>query len=447
MPTRRRFLLSAAAAPSLSLLAQRPQSAASAAGPTTTGEEALPAPLLGLADRRKEIVPITVEERNARLERARELMKANRIEAIAITTGSSLLYYTGARWGQSERLFAYVIPRTGAPFLVAPSFERDRVAELMPGFPAGETARSYFWQENEDPYALVRKGLAECSVRTGTVGIEEHTQFAFSHGIAKACPGLTIASATPVTAGCRAIKSAAELACLRLANEITLSVYRAVYLSCGPGDTNHRFVELVNRGYERCGVQGEASCNVGTNSGVPHGSRQPQVIREHEVVLIDDGCTVEGYTSDISRSFVYGTATDLQRSVFDVVHKAQAAALAAAKPGVEMQAVDAAARKVIVDAGYGPGFEYFTHRVGHGIGLDMHEWPYLVPGNTQKLAAGMVFSDEPGVYMRGKFGIRLEDDMHITEDGAKLFTPQSPSLRAPFAIPEFPGAAAARPGR
>ena len=228
------------------------------------------------------------------------------------------------------------------------------------------------------------------------------------------------------------IKTPAELALLQLANDITLSVYRAVYQACGPGDTNRRVVDLIDKAYARCGVRGEASLNVGKFSAVPHGSAQPQVIREGDIVMVDDGCTCDGYTSDITRSWVYGKPSDEQKKVFDIVHRAQSAALAAARPGAEAQSVDAAARKVIVDAGFGPTYKYFTHRVGHGIGLDMHEWPYLVQGNTTVLKPNMVFSDEPGIYQRGKFGVRLEDDMHITESGAELFTPQSESLEEPF---------------
>lgn len=403
------------------------------------GDEGLPAPILALTDRRAQIVPITVNERNARLDRARDLMTANKLDAIVITTGASLTYYTGAHWGQSERLFAYVLPRAAAAFLICPSFERDRAVELLNNFPERESTLSYFWQENEDPFDLLRRALLESAVKTGTLGIEEHTQFEFSNAIAKACPALAIASATPVTAGCRMIKSAAELALLRLANEITLSVYRAVYQSCGPGDTNRRFIQLIDAAYARCGVRGEASLNVGQYSAVPHGSSQTQVIREGDIVMVDDGCTCDGYTSDITRSWVYGKPTDEQKKVFEIVKRAQSAALAAARPGVEAQSVDAAARKVIVDAGFGPGYEYFTHRLGHGIGLDMHEWPYLVQGNTTKLQAGMVFSDEPGVYQRDKFGVRLEDDMHITESGAELFTPQSLSPEEPFGAAPSPG--------
>lgn len=441
MLSRRRFLLTAAAtAPALGMPAHlKAQHKAGPVGPVATtpagGNGSLPAPILELTDRTGEIKPITTDERNARVDRARELMKEFGLDAILMTTGASLFYFTGAHWYQSERLFAYVIPQAAAPFIICPALERDHLAELLAHFPERETTLTYLWQENEDPFITLRRALGEENLTTGTLGIEEHTQFAFSNAIAKACPALKIVSATPVTAGCRSIKSAAEIALLRLANQITFSVYRAVYASCGPGDTNQKVADLIERAYARCGVKGDATCNVGPNSAVPHGSSKPQTIHAGEMVMLDDGCTVDGYTSDITRSFVYGTPTDEQRKVFDVVRNAQSAALAAARPGAEMQSVDAAARKVITDAGYGHGYDVFFHRLGHGIGLDMHEWPYLVGGNTQKLMPGMVFSDEPGIYLQGKFGIRLEDDMVITDQGPQLFTPQSPSLDNPFNMP------------
>lgn len=435
MVSRRRFLLTAAAAaPTLAAQAQKKPDAAPASPPAA--DATLPAPILALKDRRHEIVPVTKDERESRLDLARELMKQYGMNAVLITTGASLQYYTGARWGQSERLFAYIIPQSAAPFIICPYLERDHLAEVLLSFPERETTISYLWHEDEDPYLMLRRALAESSIATGTLGLEEHTQFAFVNSIAAACPALKIVSATSVTAGCRSLKSPAELALLRLANNITFDVYRAAYLSCGPGDTNHHFSEMIAKAYERCGVRGDASCNVGPNSAVPHGSAKPQTIREHEMVLIDDGCSVEGYMSDMSRSFVYGKPTDEQQHVFEIVHSAQSAALAAAHPGVEMQAVDYAARKVIVEAGYGPSYDFFTHRVGHGIGMDMHEWPYLVGGNKQKLMPSMVFSDEPGIYLHEKFGVRLEDCMYITDTGAELFTTQSPSLQDPFAIPE-----------
>ena len=432
MLSRRRFILTAAAvAPALPLRSQRPQ-IAPAPTPQQTDAAPLPAPILALRDRRPDIRPITPAERGDRHDRARELMGEYGIDAILLTTGASLFYFTGARWTQSERLFAYVLPRAAAPFLMCPALERDHLAELLPHFPETETTLTYQWNENEDPFTLLRRGFAEINITTGTVGLDDAVSFAFANAIARASPALKLTSARPVIAGCRSIKSPAEIACLRLANQITFDVYRAVFLSCHPGDTAARVSDLVAQAYTRCGVHGEGSCNIGPATASPHGSALPQTIHEHEIVAVDDGCTVEGYTSDITRSWVYGSPTDQQRKIFDAVHQAQSAALAAARPGVEMQSVDAAARKAITDAGFGPDYDFFLHRVGHGVGLDMHEPPFLVGGNHAQLKPGMTFSDEPGVYLHAKFGIRLEDCMVITDTAADLFTPQSASLENPF---------------
>ena len=433
MIDRRRFLLTSAAAaaatPALTLAAQSHQT------------DNLPPAIAALTNRRNEAVPITLAEREQRLDRARVLMHQSHIDAIVIATGTSLTYFTGLRWGQSERFFCWALPAKGDPFIVCPVFEEGRVRERMEARPAtlpsASTTRVYTWNEDEDPYKLLARALKESGITTGKVGIEERTQFVFADGIAHASPTLTAISATPITFGCRSIKTPAELALMQLANNITLSVYKAAYESAQPGMTNRQFSQLVDVAYARCGVTGDASCQVGEYSALPHGSLQPQVIREREIVLIDDGCLVEGYQSDISRTFVLGDATSLkldkQRKVFDIVHQAQSAALAAARPGVQCQAIDAAARDVITSAGYGPDYKHFTHRVGHGIGMDGHEWPYLVRGNTTPLAPGMCFSDEPGIYITGEFGVRLEDDWHVTENGGKMFTPQSPSLEHPFA--------------
>jgi Xaa-Pro dipeptidase len=309
--------------------------------------------------------------------------------------------------------------------------------EMLQSSPNGAATKIYTWNEDEDPYALLAKSLKAATSSALPLGIDERVQYVFAERIAQAVAPRQTTSAIPVVAGCRSIKSAAELALMQLANEITLSVYKAVYESCGPGMTNRQFAALVDAAYRRCGVSGAASCQVAAFSAQPHGSPTPQTIREGEMVLIDGDCSVLGYQSDISRSFVYGKPTDRQLRVFDVVHAAQSAALAAARPGVELQSVDAAARKVITDAGFGPDYKHFTHRVGHGIGMDGHEWPYLVRGNTQKMVTNMTFSDEPGIYLAddpAPFGVRLEDDMYITENGAKLFTPQSVSLETPFVV-------------
>ena len=220
---------------------------------------------------------------------------------------------------------------------------------------------------------------------------------------------------------------------MQLANNITLSIYEAAWKSIHPGVTNAQVSAWIGQAYDRVGFAGDASCQVDAYSALPHGSIEPQVIRDGSILLLDDGCSVHGYESDITRCFVIGKPTDRMKHVFDVVHAAQAQALATARPGVECQAIDAAARKVIDDAGFGPGYAHFTHRLGHGIGMDGHEWPYLVKGNTTKLEPGMTFSDEPGIYLRGEFGIRLEDDWVVTGDGGRMFTPQQHSLEDPFA--------------
>ncbi|MGA2591594.1 MAG: Xaa-Pro peptidase family protein [Bryobacteraceae bacterium] len=413
MATRRRFLLSAGLAP-VALSALPPDS-----------------PITQLKSRRAEAQPIAAAERRARIERAQQLMAENRINAICLAGGTSLNYFSGVRWGNSERLFMMVIPARGEPLFICPGFEEDRAREQIADGPAPH-AQVFTWQEDDSPYDLLAACLKERGLLTGKLGIEETAPFVFADGIAKAAPTVTAASATPITAGCRMIKSAAEMALLRLASSVTLEAYKAAWKSIREGMTNRDFSGLIGTAYQALGFPGFASVQTGEYSALPHGSRQPQTIREGSIVLIDDGCTVEGYQSDISRTFVVGKPTDKMKQVFEIVHRAQSAALAAARPGLPCEAVDAAARKVIVDAGYGPGYKYFTHRVGHGLGMDGHEWPYLVRGDRFPLAANMTFSDEPGIYLRGEFGVRLEDDMHITETGAELLTPQSPSLEQPF---------------
>jgi Xaa-Pro dipeptidase len=414
MATRRSFLLSAGLAP-----------AALTAAPSGS-------PIAQLKNRRGEAQPITTAERRLRIERAQQLMVANKIDAICLAGGTSLNYFSGARWGNSERLFMMIIPVRGNAFFVCPGFEEDRAREQIAAGPVTD-AHVYTWQEDESPYELAAAGLKEAGLASGRIGIEETTPFVFAEKVGKAAPSATVTSATPVTSGCRMIKSPAEMALLRLASSVTLQAYEAAWKSLRDGMNAHEFGDLIGSAYQVLGFPGFASVQVGEYSALPHGSRQPQIIRERSLVLIDDGCTVEGYQSDISRTFVLGKATDKMKQVFDIVHRAQSAALAAARPGVSCENVDAAARKVIVDAGYGPGYKYFTHRLGHGLGMDGHEWPYLVHGNTLPLAANMTFSDEPGIYIRGQFGVRLEDDMHITDSGAELLTPQSASLEQPFA--------------
>ena len=383
--------------------------------------------------------PITTEERRTRIEQARRLMAQHKIDAVILSGGTSLVYFTNIRWGGGERLFACAIPVRGEPFFVCPSFEEERAREQIALGPfGGGRADVRTWNEDESPYALVANGLKERGAVTGTIGIEETMKFVWSDSIRAASPQMTVVSATPITAGCRMIKDAHELELMRIASAATLKVYEAVYHALQPGMSQGDVSRLIDAGYRQVGFPGEASVQVGEYTALPHGSITPQTIREGTIIMIDDGCTVEGYQSDITRTVVLGKPTAKMRDVFDIVKRAQTAALRAARPGVPLESLDAAARQVVVDAGYGPGFKYFSHRLGHGMGMDGHEWPYLVRNNMfgwdTALTArpGMVFSDEPGIYIRGEFGVRLEDDLYITEDGAKLFTPQSEALEQPF---------------
>lgn len=396
------------------------------------GAGALPPSLQALTSMRSQAKPITADERRARIERARKLMAEQKMNALMLCSGTSLVYFTNIDWSGGERLFTCVVPVKGEPFFVCPSFEEDRAREQIALGPFSGTADVRTWHEHENPYQLVAEGLRDRGIATGRLGMEETVKYAFSDGVAKAARGVTAVSGTPVTAGCRGVKDAHELELMRLASTVTLKAYEAAYKALEEGMTQHDFEQLVSSAHSRLGFSGGAGVQTGKYSALPHGSIQPQVVREGTILLIDGGCEVEGYTSDISRTFVLGKPTDKMKRVFEIERKAQDAALAAAKPGVPCEAVDAAARKVIVDAGYGPDYKYFTHRVGHGMGMDGHEWPYLVRGNTLPLATGMTFSDEPGIYIPEEFGVRLEDDMYITEDGAKLFTPQSQSLEKPF---------------
>ena len=440
MLTRRTFLSQLAWLQPLTLTVTRSPGVAAASGQQSVraGQAALPASLAALGSMRHLATPIANDERRARLEKARRLMAREKLDAIVLTGGTSLTYFSGARWGTSERLMALVLPARGEPFGVVPRFEEERVREQLRLGPLS-AVELRLWQEDESPYARLGQGLTDGGMATGRIGIEEGVKFVFSEGIASAMPGLQLASATPVVAGCRMEKDAHEVALMRLAGQATLACYQAVYHALEPGMTDTEAERLVAAAYDRLGFRGEASVQVGEFTALPHGSTTPQTIREGTIIMLDDGCTVEGYQSDITRTFVLGKATDKMKRVFDIVGRAQVAAFNATRPGVPLASIDAAARALIDQAGFGPGFTYFTHRLGHGLGMDMHEWPYLVKDNMfgweRALSAtpGMTFSNEPGIYIRGEFGIRLEDDMVVTESGAGWLTTPSQSIEQPFA--------------
>lgn len=422
-PARRNFLRNTLIASAAAL----PLSQIASAQTPADSDKALPESMRALKSVAAQVVPIGNDERIARVAKAQRLMAEHGIDAVFIGAGSSLTYFTGMRWWDSERLTGVIIPRRGEPVYVTPEFERVRTLEQIK---LGNDVRG--WQEDEDPYALVAKVLRDMGHATGTLGMEEAVPYFRAKGIADALPQAKVVPAWPVVSGCRRVKSAAELALMKLANEATLAVYEAVWKALKPGMTEQDIAGLLAMAYARTGLQGDASVNIGKYTASPHGSDKPQHLVEGTPIIFDGGCRAGGYTSDITRTVVLGQPDDEIRKVFDIVLKAQTAALNTARPGVAMGDVDAAARKVISDSGYGPDYRYFSHRLGHGIGLDMHEWDYLVRGNTHLLEPGMTFSDEPGIYIPDRFGVRLEDILYVTEDGAALMTPQSTSIDQPF---------------
>ena len=345
------------------------------------------------------IQPITDDERRARIEKARKLMRENKIGAVVMEGGSSAFYFTGSR---SDGVFVLS--------------SRGEILSLT------------------REYRAIANALKDSGVATGRVGIEERVHFDVVDGVSKLAPALEFTSADPVTAGCRVIKSPAEIALMQRANDITIAAYRAGLACLQEGMTQRELSALIGEAYRALGVQGGAMAIFGKYTAFPHGSVQLQQLREGDLVLIDDGCSVEGYQSDITRTVIFGKPTARQREIWALERKAQDAALAAAKPGATCESVDAAARKVITDAGFGPGYKVpgLPHRTGHGIGLDGHEWTYLVRGNQTRIRPGMCFSDEPTIAIYGEFGVRLEDCMYITEDGVRMFTKQSPAIDQPF---------------
>ncbi|MEO7455793.1 MAG: Xaa-Pro peptidase family protein [Gemmatimonadaceae bacterium] len=374
------------------------------------------------------VVPISADERRARIEKARRLMAENGMDAMLLEGGTSMYYFTGVHWGNSERPFAVVIPAKGELAWVTPGFEEARSRELIK---LGTDIR--VWQEDESPYKVIA-GILRDRGATGKVGIEERLRFFIYDGVRQELPQLQFVSATPVTAGCRMFKSPAEIALMQRANDITLASIKTALKSLRTGMSTQDLGGIYAANVKKLGgVSDGALVIFGKYTAFPHGSVQPQKLREGDVVLLDAGCTVQGYVSDITRTTVFGKPTQRMRDVWEIEKRAQSAALNAAQVGATCESVDAAARKVLTDAGYGPDYKVpgLPHRTGHGIGLDGHEWTNFVRGNTTKIQPGMCFSDEPTITNYAEFGIRLEDCLYITESGPKMFTPQSPAIDRP----------------
>lgn len=375
------------------------------------------------------VEPITVDERMARIEKAQRLMSENNIDAMYLDAGTSMEYFTGVRWGQSERMLAVVIPANGELKYISPGFEEARLRELMS---IGSDVR--VWQEHESPYQRVAEILDDSGAGTGTVAMEERVRFFLFDGIRKARAQATYVSADPITIPCRIQKSPDEIRLMQKASDITIECYKASIPQLEAGMTPQDFIDLSAIAMTRLGARGgRLWCSFAEATAFPHGSSEPQYLKEGDMVLMDGGCGVHGYRADISRTTVFGKPTARQTEIWDLERAAQQAGFDAAQLGMPSENIDIAARKVIVDAGFGPGYAVpgLPHRTGHGIGMDGHEWGNAVLGNKRPLDVGMCFSVEPMVAIYGEFGVRLEDCAHITEDGPKWFSQPSVAIDKP----------------
>jgi Xaa-Pro dipeptidase len=376
------------------------------------------------------IVPISDEDRRARIEKAQRLMVQKKIEAIYLDSGTSMFYFTGIRWWSSERMFAVVLPARGEPAYICPKFEEDRARELIR---IGDDVRT--WEEDESPYKRVAQVFKDRSIRTGCIGMEECVRFFLFDGVRKEASHLNYISADPITVECRVRKSSKEIALMQRASDITIAAYKAVIPRLREGMMQSEFSDLASSAHRALGAGGGIGAQFGIASSFPHGTSKPNPLRPGDIVLMDGGCSVDGYKSDISRTVVFGNPTSRQREMWDLASKAKAAAFAAAGVGIPCEYADAEARRVYVENGFGPDYRLpgCPHRTGHGIGLDGHEWINLVRGNRRPMETGMCFSNEPMVVLPGEFGVRLEDCFYITEDGPVYFSDPSPAIDRPFA--------------
>lgn len=376
------------------------------------------------------VVLIGPAERQARLERAQALMAKLGLTAIVTEPGSSMDYFTGVQWSRSERPCLAIIPREGQVGMVVPKFEEPSIRQSL-----GVPAEVRTWEEDESPYAIAAGLLADRKLASGKIGVEETIRTFIVDGLANALPSAQVVSGAAVFRGCRMIKSPAELALMQVAADITVAALRHTHANVragmGPKDIGALMAEFTTRQGARVSFN---LILIGEASAYPHGSRQPQVLGEGQIVLMDCGCNVGGYESDISRTFVFGEPTARQRKVWNDVARGQQVAFEAAQIGVEAGSVDRAVRAYYDSLGWGPRYKLpgLSHRTGHGIGMDGHEPVNFVMSETTRLAEGMCFSDEPGIYIPGEFGVRLEDCIHMTSQGPKWFSKPPTTLDNPM---------------
>ena len=384
-----------------------------------------------LTDMTGGVAPISEAEYHARLAQAQELMKAQGLAAVYLNAGTNMTYFTGTPWYASERMVGVILPAEGAPEYIAPVFEIRTLKDFM-------TVRGPVngWEEHESPYALFGEVLRRMGIDGGKVGLDEGSSFFIFDGLRAESPDYDYINAKAVTAACRMHKSEAEIALMQRAKEMTMEVHKTAARILRPGISTLEVTDFINQAHQQVGAKGSSFCIVlfGEATAYPHGVKDPQYLKEGDMVLIDTGCLLHGYNSDITRTYVYGDPTARQREVWQHEKDAQLAAFEAAQLGTPCGEVDVAARRSLEANGYGPDYKApgLVHRTGHGIGLDIHEWPYLVKSDTTPLAPGMCFSNEPMISIPGEFGVRLEDHFYMTEDGPRWFTQPSPRIDNPF---------------
>jgi Xaa-Pro dipeptidase len=383
---------------------------------------------LELKNMLSDVKPLTTEDYQKRIEKAKHLLAEHKMDALFLTGSTNLIYFTNVRWWRSERTFGAVIGRKGDPIWICPAFELERAKELAP---KGHEIR--VWEEDESPFKLIAGIMKDIGTAKGGLALGPTVRAFVYYGLQKDAPGLELVNGAVITEGCRGIKTKKEIEYMDLANKITKLAYREGFKHLHEGMGSQDLSSIISDAHQKMGVRGGGWPQYGPNSAFPHGSSVVRNLHQNDAIVLDGGCSVEGYRSDVTRTIVFGKPSDKQRKVWDIVKKAQSEALKAVRPGVPCEHIDQVARKIIEDAGYGPEYKYFTHRLGHGIGMDGHEYPYLVQGNKLKLQPGMTFSDEPGIYIYGEFGVRLEDCFVVTEDGGRfLGGMESTAIDKPF---------------
>lgn len=377
-----------------------------------------------------EAAPISNEERMQRIGKAQELLQKNNMVALILDAGTTMQYFTGLSWYPSERSMLVIIPAKGELTYICPYFEEDRLLELIK---IGKQVRT--WHEDENPFELCIKTIKDFGFASGQIGIEEQTRFFISNGLQKAGQQFQLVSGDSVSVTCRLIKSPAEIALMQKANDITTLAIQAGIAALTEGCTPRQISQKIAQKHTELGAQhGFASVTFGVATSFPHGSSRKQILQKGDVVMLDCGCQVDGYESDITRTVVFGEPTQKQIDIWNLEKRAQQAGFEAAVLGAPCENVDLAARGLLIKAGFGPEYKLpgLPHRTGHGIGMDGHEWGNMVKGNKLPLQVGMCFSIEPTIAIPGEFGVRLEDCVYMTSTGPKWFSQPSPSISLPF---------------